>query len=93
MNVFTHKARDAIAAKLNCQLIQYINKLYPKLKANLIVHTFFATEPLKLITEHHANLIAHNGSFKEKPTLQKRLASNKKTLLPNGKSVFHIYKL
>jgi hypothetical protein len=46
---------------------------------------------LKLITEHHANLIVHDGSFKEKPTLQKRLASNKKNALAMRQERFSDY--
>ena len=41
----TCKRAEAISKKLKWLLIQYINMLYPKLKANRIIHTFFATEP------------------------------------------------
>ena len=37
----TCKRAKAISKKLKWLLIQYINKLYPKIKANRIIHTFF----------------------------------------------------
>ena len=38
--IVTCKRAKAISKKLKWLLIQYINKLYPKLKANRIIHTF-----------------------------------------------------
>ena len=42
----TCKRAKAISKKLKWPLTQYINKLYPKLKANRIIHTFFLLSPL-----------------------------------------------